>query len=136
MGFMSEIGDLLKQASGGGGATAEQFSALAGAVPESPVASGLTEVFRSGETPPFAQLASQLFSKSSGTRQASMMNSRVAAVGPEMLSKVTGSSTSPLASLLAGNQAPITPALVKPEDVKALAEHAEKADLNSPGAKS
>jgi hypothetical protein len=134
MGFLSGLGDLVKQFSGGsaaGAPTAEQFSQLAGAVPQSSVASGLAEVFRSGETAPFAQLASQLFSHSNGTQQASVLNSLVAAVGPEVLSKVTGSSSSPLASLLAGNQAPITPdqaATIKPEDIQTLAEHAEKAD--------
>jgi hypothetical protein len=131
MGFLSGIGDLVKQFSGEGGATSEQFAQLAGSVPQSALAGGLAEVFRSGETPPFAQLASQLFSNSNNTQQASVLNTLVAAVGPEILSKVTGSSSSPLAALLAGNQAPITPeqaSAIKPEDIQTLAEHAEKAD--------
>jgi hypothetical protein len=128
-GLLSGLGDLVKQFSGG--ASSEQLTQLAGSVPQSTVASGLAEVFRSPETAPFAQLASQLFSKSNGNQQASVLNTLVAAVGPEVLSKITGSSTSPLASLLAGNQAPITPeqaSAIKPEDVQALAEHAEQAD--------
>lgn len=133
MGLLSGIGDLLKQVSGSSGAavSGEQLTALAGSVPQSTVAGSLAQVFRSGETPPFAQLASQLFSNSSGQQQASVLNSLVAAVGPEVLSKLTGSASSPLASLLAGNQAPITPeqaAAIKPEEVQTLAEHAEKAD--------
>ena len=128
-GLLSGLGDLVKQFSGG--ATGEQLNQVAGSVPQSTVASGLAEVFRSSDTAPFAQLASQLFSNSNGTQQASVLNSLVAAVGPEVLAKVTGSSNSPLASLLAGNQAPITPeqaAAIKPEDIQTLAEHAEKAD--------
>jgi hypothetical protein len=131
MGLLSGIGDLLKQASGGEGMSGEQLTQLASAVPRSTVAGGLAEVFRSGSTPPFAQLASQLFAKSGSEQQASVLNSLVAAVGPEVLTKLTGSASSPLAALLAGNQAPITPeqaASVKPEEVQALAEHAEKAD--------
>jgi len=130
-GLLSGVGDLVKQFSGGGGATGEQLTQLAGTVPESSVASSLAEVFRSPQTAPFAQLASQLFSNSNGQQQASVLNSLVAAVGPEVLAKVTGSASSPLASLLAGNQSPITPeqaAAIKPEDIQTLAEHAEQSD--------
>jgi len=127
-GLLSGVGDLVKQFSG---ATGEQLTQLAGTVPESSVASSLAEVFRSPQTAPFAQLASQLFSNSNGQQQASVLNSLVAAVGPEVLAKVTGSASSPLASLLAGNQSPITPeqaAAIKPEDIQTLAEHAEQSD--------
>jgi len=128
-GLLSGIGDLVKQFTGGG-ATGEQLTQLAGSVPQSSVASGLAEVFRSPETASFSQLTSQLFANSNGSQQASVLASLAAAAGPELLSKLTGGGSSPLASLL-GNPAAITPeaaAAVKPEDVQALAEHAEKAD--------
>ncbi|AXC11486.1 hypothetical protein ACPOL_2162 [Acidisarcina polymorpha] len=133
MGFLSGIGDLVKQFAGNSGtpATGEQLTQLAGAVPQSSVAGGLAEVFRSGQTPPFAQLASQLFSNSNGQQQASVLNSLITAAGPGVLAHLAGNSSSPLASLLQGNQTQITPeqaAAVKPEEVQALAEHAEKAD--------
>jgi hypothetical protein len=57
MGFLSSIGSLLQQCTG-----PEHFDQMAQAVPQSSIASGLAEAFRSGETPPFAQMAGQLFS--------------------------------------------------------------------------
>jgi hypothetical protein len=132
MGLLSGVGDLLKQFSGEREGAADTLLAqLAGSAPQSSVAGGLAEVFKSNQTAPFAQLASQLFSHSNGEQQASVLNTLVASVGPSVLAQLTGSSSSPLASLLAGNQAPITPeqaANVKPEEVQALAEHAEKED--------
>ncbi len=132
MGLLGGVGDLLKnlggENSGGAGQLLEQ---LAGSAPQSAVAGGLAEVFKSDQTAPFAQLASQLFSNSDGGQKASVLNSLLAAVGPEVLTKLTGSSSSPLASLIAGNQAAITPeqaAAIPPEEVRTLAEHAEKAD--------
>jgi hypothetical protein len=132
MGFLDGVGDLLKnlggENSGNAGLLLQQ---LAGSAPQSAVAGGLAEVFKSNQTAPFAQLASQLFSNSNGQQQASVLNTLVAAVGPEVLSKLTGSASSPLAQLLSGNQAPITAeqaANVDPQEVQTLAEHAEKAD--------
>jgi hypothetical protein len=132
-GLLGGVSDLLKNLGGGenteeAGKLLEQLTASA---PQSAVAGGLSEVFKSDQTAPFAQLASQLFSKSDGQQQASVLNSLVAAVGPEVLQKLTGSSSSPLAQLLAGNQAPITAeqaANIDPKEVETLAEHAEKAD--------
>jgi hypothetical protein len=132
MGLLSGVGDLLKQFggenAGGAGGLLEQ---LAGSAPQSAVAGGLAEVFKSNQTAPFAQLASQLFAGSNGDQKASVLNSLMAAVGPEVLAKLTGSTSSPLASLIAGNQAAITPeqaAAIPADEVQTLAEHAEKAD--------
>lgn len=127
MGFLSGLGDLVKQySSGEGGAGAEQ---LLGAAPQSAVAGGLAEIFRSGETAPFAQQASQLFAKSDGSQQANVLNALIAAAGPAVLAKL--GSGSPLAALLGNAQGGVTPeqaASVNPEEVQALAEHAEKQD--------
>jgi hypothetical protein len=125
MGFLSGVGDLVKQFSSGGGTDAEQ---LLGAAPQSSVASGLAEVFRSSETAPFAQQASQLFASSNGSQQANVLNALIAAAGPAVLAKLGGTS---LAGLLGGSPGTITPeqaASVDPEAVQALAEHAEKQD--------
>lgn len=127
MGFLSGLGDLVKQySSGEGGASAEQ---VVGAAPQSAIASGLAEVFRSGETAPFAQQASQLFANSNGSQQASVLNTLLAAAGPAVLAKL--GSGSALAGLLGNAPGTVTPeqaAAVNPEEVQALAEHAEKQD--------
>jgi hypothetical protein len=127
MGFLSGLGDLVKQySSGEGGANAEQ---LIGAAPQSSIASGLAEVFRSAETAPFAQQASQLFANSNGSQQATVLNTLIAAAGPAVLAKL--GSGSPLAALLGNAQGAVTPeqaVAVNPEEVQTLAEHAEKQD--------
>lgn len=127
MGMLSGFGDLIKQfSSAEGGAAAEQ---TVGSAPQSAIASGLAEVFRSSETAPFAQQASQLFANSNGTQQASVLNALLAAAGPAVLAKLGGGSS--LAGLLGSSPGTITPeqaASVNPEEVQALAEHAEKQD--------
>lgn len=67
-------------------ATVEQdFSKVAEAAPQSHLAGGLSEAFRSSETPPFAQMISSLFSNSNGTQRAGILNQLLGAVGPDML---------------------------------------------------
>ena len=132
MGLLSGVGALLKQFTGNNPATAEQFEQLTQGMPTSSIAGGLAEVFRSVETPPFAQLAAQLFSNGNGQQQASVLNTLLAALGPSLLSKFAGNNTSsPLASLLQSGQTAVSveqAATVKPEEVQALAEEAEKHD--------
>lgn len=138
MGFLSGIGDILNKFSGTnanttpGNAeeTGAQFEQVAKAVPCSSVASGLAEAFRSGNTPPFSQMASQLFSNGDGAQKATMLTALLSAAGPSLLSKLGGSSPA-LASLLQSGQTSVTPeqaAKVDPQQVQALAEHVHQAD--------
>jgi hypothetical protein len=67
-------------------ATVEQdFSKVAETAPQSHLAGGLAEAFRSSETPPFAQMISSLFSNSNGPQRAGILNQLLGAVGPGML---------------------------------------------------
>jgi hypothetical protein len=132
MGFLSSIGGLLQQYAGGaaGGNTEEHFDQVAQAVPQSSLASGLAAAFRSGETPPFAQMASQLFSGGSGSQQAGMLNTLLSSAGPGVLSSFLGGNAgSALSSLLQSGQSSVTPdqaASVTPDEVQDLAAHVEK----------
>jgi hypothetical protein len=133
MGLLGGLGDLLKQYTGSGSAPAnveQHFDQVAQNVPSSSVASGLAEAFRSGETPPFAQMASQLFSNGNGQQQASMLSTLLASVGPAALSQFTGNNpNSPLAALLQSGQTQVSPeqaSQINPADVQALAQHAEQ----------
>lgn len=127
MGFLSSLGDLAKQFQSGE-AGSGQLEQLLGAAPQSAVAGGLAQVFRSGETAPFAQQASQLFAKSDGTQQASVLNTLIAAAGPAVLAKLGGGSLAGLLGSAPGTVTPEQAAAVPPEEVQALAEHAEKQD--------
>jgi hypothetical protein len=134
MSLLGGIGDLLKRYTGGTGtspANLEQnFDQVAQAVPSSSLAGGLAEAFRSGDTPPFAQMAAQLFSNGNGQQQASMLTTLMSSVGPDVLSKFTGSNAgSQLAAILQGGQTQVSAeqaAKVDPTEVQALAQHVEQ----------
>ena len=134
MGLLGGLSDLLKQYGGQSGAAPanveQHFDQVAQGVPSSSLAGGLAEAFRSNETPPFAQMAAQLFSNGNGQQQASMLTTLLSSVGPDVLSKFTGgSANSPLAALLQSGQGQISAdqaAQVNPEEVQALAQHVEQ----------
>jgi hypothetical protein len=135
MSFLSGIGDLLKQYTGGNAGTAnveQHFDQVAQSVPTSSLASGLAEALRSGQAGSFSQATSQLFSNGNGAQQASLLSGLIASVGPSVLAKFTaGNPNSPLASLLSAGQSAITPAQaasVPAADVAALAQHAHDQD--------
>ena len=128
-----DLGNLLQQYLGGtqagnAGRAYDDFDQVAQNAPRSAMAQGVTEALRSDQTPPFAQMVSQLFDKSDSTQRAGMLNQLLRGVGPGILSSVAGGA---LGNLFRGNEAPaaITPeqaATMSPEQVKQLAEEAEK----------
>jgi hypothetical protein len=132
MGFMDEVGNLLQQYKGGSAspppANVEQdFRQVAQATPQAAVSSGLSDAFRSDQTPPFGQMVSQLFQNSNGEQKAGILNQLLGAAGPGAL---TGSAFGGLTSLLQGRTS-VTPDQahqVSPEVVRQLSEHAEKQD--------
>jgi hypothetical protein len=135
MGLLGGIGDLLKQYAGSGEAPAnveQHFDQVAQNVPSSSLANGLAEAFRSGNTPPFAQMASQLFSNGNGQQQASMLTTLLSSAAPAAIAQFTGSNpNSPLTALLQSGQTQVSPeqaAQVNPAEVQALAQHAEQHD--------
>jgi hypothetical protein len=136
MSWMDSIGPLLRRYTGSAGSQPQaevenHFDQVAQAAPPSEVAEGLSAAFRSDQTPPFAQMASQLFGNSGASQRAGVLNALLAAAGSSGLaSLVHGAGASGLGSLF-GGQTPVSPeqaAQVPPEVVKQLAEHAEKSD--------
>jgi hypothetical protein len=132
MSFLSSIGGLLQQYASGAtptGNVEEHFDQVAQNVPCSSVATGLAAAFRSGQTPPFAQMASQLFANGNGQQQASMLNTLMTTAGPGILASFLGNNSGgALGSLLQSGQT-VTPeqaAAVPPEEVQNLAAHVEK----------
>jgi hypothetical protein len=103
MGWLNQIGQMLEQYAGGQSAgNAEQdFDQAARHAPPAALAPGLAEAFRSDQTPPFAQMVSQLFSQSDGGQRAGLLNTLLGAAGPGVLSQVLGG--------VGGGQGQITP---------------------------
>jgi hypothetical protein len=133
MSFLSGIGDLLKQYSGGSSTVPgveQHFDQVAQAVPPSTLASGLAEAFRSPQTASFPQMAAQLFSNGNSQQQAGVLNGLMASLGPAVIAKFAGSApNSPLAAMLqSGSVTPPQAASVSPAEVEALTAHAQTQD--------
>ena len=103
----------------------QDYEQAADAVPSSHLADALSEAFRSGETPPFAQMLRSLFTNSNPDQRAGILNQLLSAVGPSGLGSGTLGS---LGGLLRGGNVRVSAEeanQVSPEAVQQLAEHAE-----------
>ncbi len=126
--------DLLQQATaaatrGNGTASDAGNQHLNQAVQEAPpelLAHGMSEAFRSDQTPPFGQMVGQLFGQSNGSQQAGVLNQILAAAGPAILAGVAGSI---LSKVMTPGTSQITAAQAEklsPRDVQQIATHAEQ----------
>ena len=123
--------DLLQQAAANAtrGSTGTNNIHLDQAVQEAPpdlLAHGMSEAFRSDQTPPFGQMVGQLFGQSNGAQQAGVLNQILAAAGPAILAGVAGSILSrvmtPGSTQITAEQAE----KLSPRDVQQIATHAEQ----------
>jgi hypothetical protein len=85
MGLLDSMKDMLAQYTGGaGGENAEaDFHKVAQSADAGTLAKGIAEVMRSDQTPPFAQIVSQLFASASPDQKAAMITALVSAVPAE-----------------------------------------------------
>lgn len=139
-----DLGNLLQQFTGATAspAQAEQhFDQVAQAAPQAQLSQGLSQAFRSDQTPPFPQMAAQLFGNSDPNQRAGMLNQILSSIGPGVLSSLAGGALGGgLGSLFGGGNAgqqqttdgrppQITPeqaSQMTPEQVRQLAEQAEQ----------
>jgi hypothetical protein len=123
MGLFDELKGLAAQYTGGGvpaGDPSEHFDQLSKSVDKPTLAQGIAAAMRSDQTPPFAHLASQLFSNGSGDQKASMLNTILAAA-PQLSSLIPG-----LAG--GGTVTPQQATAIPPDAVQDLAHQAEQHD--------
>ena len=128
MGLLDSVTSVLAQYASGQGATgdaAAHFQQVAQGVESSTLAQGIAAAMRSSDTPPFAQLVSQLFSSGSGDQKTAMLNTLLSGLSPDQRAQV--------AALIPGLRAasPVTGAQaanVSAEAVQALAHHVEQHD--------
>ena len=131
MNWMDTVGGLLKQYSGPNANAAgveNHFDQVAAAAPSPALGGAVADMFRSSDTPPFAQLAAQLFNNANGDQKASVLNELLGNAGPALQSILGGAGLGALATNVAGGQA-ITPeaaSQVPPEVVQQMAQHAEQ----------
>lgn len=131
MGF--DLGNLLQQYIGGAidPARAEQdFPQAAQQAPRGAVAQGVTEALRSDQTPPFAQMVSQLFGRSDPQQRAGMLNQLLANVSPAMLTALAGG----IGNLFGQNGQPqVTPEQAEKITPQQVEEIASTAEQHNPG---
>jgi hypothetical protein len=139
MSWMDEIGSLVQQYEGAQqqaaptGQVEQHYDQVAQAAPTSAIASGLADVFRSGEAGGFGQIASQLFGNSGGGQQANMLNTLLATAGPSLMGALASGNLPGLSSILGegGAARQLTPeeaAQVPPEEIQHLANHVQNHD--------
>ena len=140
MDWLNQIGGVLQQYAGvdrarGAESAERDFERFAQTAPREEVAHGLSETFRSPDTPPFPQMLAQLFRNSPTDQRATILNSLLGAVGPAVLSQIFsrhGGGAAGLGGLLTGSgQTHVRPEhaqQVSPEAVEELAAEAEKKD--------
>jgi hypothetical protein len=117
--------DLLAQYASGTPSTgdaAQHFDQVTQAVDQGTLAHGVTAAIRSDQTPPFAQIASQLFASGSAEQKLAMLNTLASSITPEQRAQ--------LAQWVPGlaSGAPMTAgqaAAVSPDAVQNIAQHAE-----------
>jgi hypothetical protein len=135
MGF--DLGNILQQYVGGDQGNEQRdnsqqaiddFDRVAENANHADLASGVSEAFRSDQTPPFPSMVSQLFGQSDSNQRAGMLNQLIGGVGPGLLSSIAGGA---LGALFRGHEAPaqITPeqaATMSPDQVRQIAAEAEQ----------
>ena len=116
--------------SGGGAAPApadahQDFQQVAQAAPPDVVAGGISQAFRSDQTPPFSEMFSNLFSQSDPNQRAGLLNRLLGSLGPGALTSLPG--LAGLSSMFqSGTVTPEQAAQVSPVQVQQLAAHAER----------
>ncbi len=131
MGLLDEMRGMLAQYAAGAapaGDTQAHFQQLAGAVDQQTLAHGIATAIQSDQTPPFAQLASQLFASGSGDQKMAMLSTLLSAISPEQRAQL-GSIIPGLGSAVASPTS-VDASAVSPEAVQQLAQHVEQHNPN------
>ncbi len=135
MGLGFDLGRILEQYSGGTTGqpspdVEQHFDDVSqNAAPEE-LSHGLTEAFRSDQTPPFGDMIGHLFGQADTNQRTGMLNQLLGGLAPSVLGSVLGGGA--LGGLLnraGGHQVQLRPEEVEqlnPEQVQELARHAEQ----------
>ena len=133
MDWMQQLGGVLNTYANGGGdqaRAASDFDQVAQGAPRDALATGLADAFRSPQTPPFANMLSQMFGQSGGTQRASVLNALLTTLGPVVVSRILAQRNNPAARQIDAGQ-PVSADVaeqIPPADVEALAAEAERKD--------
>lgn len=105
------------------------FDRVAQNVSTGDLAQGVTQAFRSDQTPPFSQMVGNLFGNSDSGQRAGMLNQLLGGMAPGVLSSIAGGVLGNMFGS-SGQSAPqITPdqaSQMTPHQVQEIAQHAEQ----------
>ena len=132
MDWKNTIEDILQRYAGNQGGTAaasadphQNFRQVAENAPPDVVANGISQAFRSDQTPPFAEMLSNLFNHTDPTQRAGLLNRLLSSLGPGALTSLPG--LAGLSSIFTGKS--ITPeqaSQVSSAEVQQAAARAER----------
>lgn len=108
--------------------TQQDFDEVSRQVPADALGQGLADAFRSDRTPDFGSMVGSLFGGSNAQQRAGLLGQLISAVGPAVLTPLSGGA---LARLLKGRNSEVAPedaAQLDPEQVREIASAAEKQD--------
>jgi hypothetical protein len=137
MNWMNEISNVLQSYTGSQSPTdheavADHFGQVAQAAPQSALADGLSAMFRSDQTPPFAEMIGQLFNNSNATQRANLLNTLLSSsAGASILSQLAASAGINLPAGL-GTTAPVTPEVANQIPAEAVQQAAAGAEKHDP----
>jgi hypothetical protein len=133
MNWLDAVTDIVDRYRSGSGrsddsATHEDFQQVVESAPRDAVTSGIAGMFRSDDTPPFAEMISSLFSQSNQSQRAGLLTHLLSAVPPATLASLPGLSN--LGGLQGGNPEAVDRAAnqLSPDQVRQIANHAEAQD--------
>jgi hypothetical protein len=132
MDWMSGIENILQRYTGQGAGTApaaadphQDYQQVTQSAPPDVVAGGISQAFRSDQTPPFPEMLANLVSHSDANQRAGLLNQILGSIGPGALASIPG--LSGLGGLLRGGS--VTPEQanqISPVQVQDIAAHAER----------
>jgi hypothetical protein len=138
-----DIGRILGQYTGAASAqppeqVEQDFDQVAQNAPQQELQQGLTEAFRSDQTPPFGQMVGQLFGQSDNQQRTGMLNQLLGGVGPSVLgSLLGGGALGSLGGLLNQNSGrqptELTPQQAQQFTPEHVQEIASRAEQDNPG---
>lgn len=137
MDWLNQVTDILDRYSTSGtaqvpGSVDTDFDRLSRHAPSETVSQGLAEAFRSNQTPPFANMLSQLFGRSPATQKSNVVNTLIATLGPTLIAQILAQHGAPRAAKeLESGKTTISPEVAEqiPErSIVAAAAEAEKQD--------
>lgn len=127
MGLFDDVRGMLAQYASGtapAGDAGSHFQQVAQSVDSGTLAQGIAAAMRSDQTPPFAQLVSQLFASGSGDQKMAMLNMLLSSLSPEQRTQL--SSAIPGLGAMAATPGAATASAVSPAAVQTLAQHVEQ----------